>query len=463
MMFGRIKKVHFVGIGGIGMSGIAELLLNLGFKVTGSDLESSEITRRLQAKGAEIMEGHDYANVDDCDLSVYSSAIERNNVELEAARNKNIPVISRSEMLAEILKLKPTSVAVGGTHGKTTTTSMIGAVLTEANLDPTLVVGGVVRSLDVNAVLGSGDTIVAEADEFDRSFLRLHPTYSVITTIDMDHMECYEDQEDLLRAFAQFANAIPFYGSVVICIDETFCRQILPNISRPSITYGFSDRADLQAQEIEFHEIYSDFKVKRQGRTLGNIHLRLPGGHNVKNALAAVALGTEMNIDFSTIKQALEKFNGVRRRFEVKGIYDGIMVVDDYAHHPTEVTATLSSVKSGWDRRIISVFQPHLYTRTRDFYEDFARSLMMSDVAIVTDIYPAREELIQGVSGEMIVDSAKAMGHREISWIKEKADVVRTLADIAKAGDLVITLGAGDIWQVCDEFVKLLQKQKVSA
>ena len=404
-MFGKVKKVHFVGIGGIGMSGIAELLLNLGFKITGSDIQLSNITEKLQTQGALTFEGHNYTNINNCDLVVYSSAIKTDNVELQAAADRNIPMIPRAEMLAELLKLKPISVAVGGTHGKTTTTSMIGAVLTEENLDPTLVVGGVVRSLGVNAILGSGDIIVAEADEFDRSFLQLSPTYSIITTIDTDHMECYSDKNDLLTAFTQFANAVPFYGSVVACIDEPFVKEILPEICRPFITYGFSKQADLQAEKIQSHEIYTDFTVKNHEAVLGEIHLKIPGAHNVKNALATVALCLEMNISFATIQKALEEFTGVNRRFEIKGIFDGIMVVDDYAHHPTEVLATLNAIKNGWNRRLISIFQPHLFTRTRDFYEAYARAFLISDLAIITDVYPARENPIKGVSGELIVNT----------------------------------------------------------
>lgn len=459
-MFGKVKKVHFVGIGGIGMSGIAELLLNLGFKVTGSDINPSDITETLKVKGATIFEDHDYTHINDCDLAVYSSAIKMDNIELQAARDRNIPMIPRAEMLAELLKLKAISIAVGGTHGKTTTTSMIGAVLTEANLDPTLVVGGVVRSLDINAVLGSGDVIVAEADEFDRSFLQLNPTYSIITTIDTDHMECYDNQGDLLKAFTQFANAVPFYGSVVACLDEPLVQRILPQISRPFITYGLSDQADFRAQNVQFHEIYTDFLVKEHNTILGEIHLKIPGAHNVKNALAAIALGLEMNVNFATIQEALEGFTGVKRRFEIKGIFNGIMVVDDYAHHPTEVSATLNAIKSGWDRRLISVFQPHLYSRTRDFYEDFARSFLISDLTVVTDIYPAREKPIKGISGELIVNSAKSLGSENIYWVKDKENIIETLTEIVEPGDLVITLGAGDIWQVCDQFIQTLALDK---
>lgn len=461
-MLGKIKKVHFVGIGGIGMSGIAELLLNLGFNVTGSDLVMSDITHKLESKGARLFEGHDYSNVNDCDVLVYSSAISAENAELQAARDKNILSIPRAEMLAEILKLKPISIAVGGTHGKTTTTSMIGAVLTGANLDPTLVVGGVLRSLDVNAVLGSGDIIVAEADEFDQSFLKLSPTYSVITTIDRDHMECYDNQDDLLRAFTQFANAIPFYGSAIACTDEPLVQDILPQIDRPTLTYGFSPGADIRAENVRYYEIHSDFLVKQGNTTLGEMRLQVPGGHNVKNSLAAVVVGLEMDVDFDTIKNALGDFTGVRRRFEIKGVFHEIMVVDDYAHHPTEVTATLNAVKNGWDRRVVAVFQPHLYTRTRDFYEEFARSFMISDIAVVTDIYPAREKPIEGISGELIVESAKSFGHKSIHWIENKEEIVERVAGMVTPGDLVITLGAGDIWQICDRFVTVLKQQKVA-
>jgi len=460
MMFGKVKKVHFVGIGGIGMSGIAELLLNLGFEITGSDIQLSDITEKIQTKGAQVFKGHNYTHINDCDLVVFSSAINSDNAELHAAKDRNIPIIPRAEMLAELLKLKPISVAVGGTHGKTTTTSLIGTVLTEANLDPTLVVGGVVRSLDVNAILGFGDIIVAEADEFDRSFLQLRPTYSIITTIDTDHMECYSDQNDLLKAFTQFANSVPFYGSVIACADEPLVQQIFPDFSRPFITYGFSDLATFRAEKVQFHEIYTDFVVKEKENKLGEIHLKIPGAHNIKNSLAAIALASEMNIDFNTIQKALEGFTGVRRRFEINGIFNGVMVVDDYAHHPTEVSATLNAIKHGWDRRLVSVFQPHLYTRTRDFYEDFARSFLVSDIAIITDVYPARESAIEGVSGELIVNSAKSLGHESIYWVKNKDDIIEKLMEIVEPGDLVITLGAGDIWQICDPFIHLLQSKK---
>ena len=462
-MFGKVKKVHFVGIGGIGMSGIAELLINLGFEVTGSDMKTTNITENLQKHGAVIYEGHKPENVNDSDVLVYSSAVQVDNPELQRAKDKQIPIIRRAEMLSELLKLKETSIAVGGTHGKTTTTSMMGAVLTEALLDPTLVVGGVVKNLDVNALLGQGDVIVAEADEFDKSFLQLTPTYAIITNIDTDHMDCYDSEEDLLNAFAQYANATPFYGAVVACVDEPLIKRILPDISRPVITYGFSGDAEFQAERRLYREVRSTFVVKHRGKELGEVEMMVPGAHNVKNALAVIALGTEMNIDFNTISNGLKQFSGVKRRFEIKGIFDDVMVVDDYAHHPTEVSATLRAIKNGWDRRLVAVFQPHLYSRTQDLYEDFARSFLISDVLLVTDVYPAREEPIAGVTGELITNMAKSMGHENVYWVEDKKRLVAAMKALVEPGDLVITMGAGDIWRICDKYAAMLEKEAVEA
>ncbi len=462
-MFGKVKKVHFVGIGGIGMSGIAELLINLGFEVTGSDMKTTNITENLQKHGAVIHEGHKPENVNDSDVLVYSSAVQVDNPELQRAKDKQIPIIRRAEMLSELLKLKQISIAVGGTHGKTTTTSMMGAVLTEALLDPTLVVGGVVKSLDVNALLGQGDVIVAEADEFDKSFLQLTPTYAIITNIDTDHMDCYDSEEDLLNAFAQYANATPFYGAVVACVDEPLIKRILPDISRPVITYGFSGDAEFQAERRLYREVRSTFVVKHRGEELGEVEMMVPGAHNIKNALAVIALGTEMNIDFNTISNGLKQFSGVKRRFEIKGIFDDVMVVDDYAHHPTEVSATLRAIKNGWDRRLVAVFQPHLYSRTQDLYEDFARSFLISDVLLVTDVYPAREEPIAGVTGELITNMAKSMGHENVYWVEDKKRLVAAMKALVEPGDLVITMGAGDIWRICDKYAAMLEKEAVEA
>ncbi|MBC8174800.1 MAG: UDP-N-acetylmuramate--L-alanine ligase [Candidatus Marinimicrobia bacterium] len=460
-MFGKVKKVHFVGIGGIGMSGIAELLINLGFKIYGSDLNPTEITKKLEAKGATIYTNHSYDNVKECDVLVYSSAVTLDNPEIHAARDNNIPIIRRAEMLGELLKLKERSIAVAGTHGKTTTTSMIGALLTEAGIDPTIVVGGVVKSLDVNAILGSGNTIVVEADEFDRSFLQLQPTYSIITTIDLDHMECYQNKTDLFNSFTQFANAVPFYGAVIACLDEPYIQNILPDIHRPVISYGFSNQADLQAKSVAFNEMDTNFQVQQNGSVLGKIHLNVPGKHNVCNALAVVALGLELNLDFKTIQTGLNSFQGVQRRQEIKGVFNDLMVMDDYAHHPTEVLATLEAIKQGWNRRLVSVFQPHLYSRTQKFYEEFARSFLLSDVLIVTDIYPAREEPIEGLTGKVITDAAKRFGHKNVHWVEDKNAIVDLLEKIASPGDIIITMGAGDIWKINDEFVNLLTEKNI--
>ena len=462
-MLGKVKKVHFVGIGGIGMSGIAELLINLGFEVTGSDMKTTDITKNLQKHGAVIHEGHKPGNVNDSDVLVYSSAVQADNPELKRAKKKLIPIIRRAEMLGELLKLKQTSVAISGTHGKTTTTSMMGSVLTEAGMDPTLVVGGVVKSLDVNALLGQGDVIVVEADEFDKSFLQLTPTYAIITNIDSDHMDCYDSEQDLLNAFAQYANATPFYGAVVACVDEPMVKRILPDISRPVITYGFSGDAEFQADSRVYREVRSTFVAKHREEELGEVELIVPGAHNIKNALAVIALGMEMEIDFDTISNGLKQFSGVKRRFEIKGVFDDVMIVDDYAHHPTEVSATLRAIKNGWDRRLVTVFQPHLYSRTQNFYEDFARSFLISDVLIVTDVYPAREEPLAGVTGELITNMAKSMGHENVYWVEDKKRLITAMKALVEPGDLVITMGAGDIWRICDEYAAMLGKEAVKA
>ncbi len=463
MTFGKVKNIFFVGIGGIGMSGIAELLLNSGFGVAGSDLVPSDITTKLARQGAVIYTGHAAENLGDADVLVYSSAVNEDNLEVAEAIKRQIPVISRAEMLAELLKLKPTSIAVGGTHGKTTTTSLLGTVLTEAGLDPTLVVGGVVKSLDVNAVLGQGDIIVAEADEFDRSFLHLTPTYSIITTVDHDHMECYEDENDLIQSFAQFANAVPFYGAVSICMDNSLVKKVIPLISRPLLISGMSDDAEFSAANLRFEETFTTFDVLHNGTGLGSVTLQIPGQHNVMNAMTVIALCLEIGIDMDIIAQGMKSFTGVRRRFEIKGVFDDIMVVDDYAHHPTEVGATLEAVRSSWKRRIVVVFQPHLYSRTRDFYQEFASTLSIADCIIITDVYPAREKPIEGVNGKLIADTAVNLGHKEVHWIQEKSDIPARLQEITKSGDLVLTMGAGDIWEIGDEFVSLLEQETVTA
>lgn len=456
-MLKNFNKVHMIGIGGIGMSGIAEILLAMNFKVSGSDRSLSDITDRLASLGAEIYEGHKEENLKDVDVVVYSSAITMDNVEIQEALKRKIPVIKRSEMLAELMRLKY-GIGIAGTHGKTTTTSMVGLVMLEAGFDPTVIVGGKLSGLGgTNARLGYGDFIVVEADEFDRSFLQLSPVIASITTLEKEHLDIYKDLDDIKQAFIEFANKVPFYGFVVLCLDEEGLREILPYINRKVITYGTSAQASVRAYDISFNQTKSKFKVKYQGKLLGEIELNVPGLHNVKNSLVAVTIATELGVDFEVIKSALKKFTGVYRRFEIKAEIDGIMIIDDYAHHPTEVAATLSAIRTGWDRRIIAVFQPHLYTRTKDFYEEFAKSFIDSDVFICTDVYPAREEPIQGVTGQLITDAAEKFGHKSVIYVPNKNEIPDKLLEIVQEGDIVITMGAGDIWKYGEEFIKKLK------
>jgi UDP-N-acetylmuramate--alanine ligase len=458
-MFSSIKKIHFVGIGGIGMSGIAEILLDQNFKVSGSDKSLSEITERLAELGAVLFEGHSAENIkDDVDALVFSSAVPPDNPEVLEAKRRKIPIIRRSEMLAEVMRLKY-GIGIAGTHGKTTTTSMVSLVLLEGGLDPTVIVGGRLHGFGgSNARLGKGDFIVVEADEFDRSFLSITPTIAVLTTLETDHLDCYRDLDDIKGAFVQFATKVPFYGFVVLCLDEPALQDIMQKLSHKKIiSYGLSPQADLQAVDIAFKENTSKFTVVRNYNELGRIELQSPGVHNVQNALAAIAVGLELEIPFEKIKSGIAKFSGVYRRWEKKGEENGISVYDDYAHHPTECRATLSGIKSGWRRRVVCVFQPHLYSRTRDFYEEFGKSFMLSDVLVVTDVYPAREEAIQGVTGELIANAAKQFGHKEVHYVVDKKNVPDFLMKIAKHGDIVVTMGAGDIYKFGVEFLSKLK------
>ena len=455
-MFSSIKKLHFVGIGGIGMSGIAEILIDQGFRISGSDRQLSEVTERLQKLGAVIHKGHRAQNVtEDIDALVYSSAVSFDNPELLEAQRRKIPVIRRAEMLAEVMRLKY-GIGIAGTHGKTTTTSMVSLVLMAGGLDPTVIVGGKLSGLGgTNARLGKGEFIVVEADEFDRSFLSIAPTVAVLTTLETDHLDCYRDLEDLKSAFVQFAAKVPFYGFVVLCLDEPALQDIMPQLSRKKvITYGLTPQADLQAVDIHHKENASTFTVIRDVKELGKVTIQVPGDHNVQNALAAISVGLELGVSFENVKQGIEKFTGVYRRWEKKGEVNGIAVYDDYAHHPTECRATLAGAKAGWRKRIVCVFQPHLYSRTRDFYEEFGKSFLLSDVLIVTDVYPAREEPIQGVTGELIAHAAEQFGHKDVHYVPDKKQVPRHLLSLVKKGDIVITMGAGDIWKYGEEFLK---------
>jgi UDP-N-acetylmuramate--alanine ligase len=457
-VFSSIKKIHFVGIGGIGMSGIAEILIDQGFTVSGSDRAASDNTERMKELGAKVYIGHEASNIDsDVDVLVYSSAVAPDNPEILQAQSRKIPVIRRAEMLAEVMRLRY-GIGIAGTHGKTTTTSMIGLVLIEGGIDPTVIVGGRLRGLaGSNARLGRGEFIVVEADEFDRSFLSITPTIAVLTTLETDHLDCYRDLEDIKSAFIQFAGKVPFYGFVVLCLDEPALQDIMPKLKKKILTYGLNGQADIQAVEIVHRNNTSKFLVLYAGKELGDVELQIPGKHNVQNALAAIAVGLQLGVPFSKIKAGIEKFTGVFRRWEVKAEVDGITVIDDYAHHPTEIKATLAGAKSGWRRRVVCVFQPHLYSRTRDFYDEFGRSFFNADMLIVTDVYPAREEPIQGITGELIVNAAREFGHKNVLYVPEKKDVPAVLMKIKQPGDMIITMGAGDIWRYGEEFVTSLR------
>ena len=453
-MFRKFKKIHFIGIGGIGMSGIAELLLNLNFNVTGSDLKLSDTTAHLEEKGATVFEGHDPDNVDASDVVVYSSAVTLDNPEVQEAQERNIPIIRRAEMLGELLKLKSYSIAVAGTHGKTTTTSMIGNMMTAGGLDPTLIIGGIIKNLKSNALLGQGDYVVAEADEFDRTFLSLTPTIAVITSIEKEHLDTYADLDDLKNAFVQFANKVPFYGVVLACLDETHVQDILPRFTRSVITYGLSVQADVRAVNVKYEENLSEFDIKVGEKNYGRITLNSPGEHNVKNATATVALGLELGMEFKDIQAGIQSYETVNRRFEFKGEVEDVLFVDDYAHHPTEVKATLTAAKQGWNRRVVAVFQPHLFTRTRDFASDFGKAFLNSDVVFVTDVYPSREKPIEGITGKLVSDAARSFGHKNVFYIKDKEDLPAKVSEKLEPGDIVITIGAGDITRYNKEIME---------
>ena len=451
-MFGKIKHIYFVGIGGAGMCGIAEILIDLGFKVSGSDKQLTDVTNHLKSIGATIYDGHFAKNVTGADALVYSSAVSMENPEVLEAQKMKIPIIRRAEMLGELMRMK-FGISIAGTHGKTTTTSMAGEILTEGGLDPTIIVGGKLKKNQTNARLGQSKFLVAEADEFDRSFLTLTSSIAVITTLEVDHLDCYADLDDIKQAFVTFANKVPFFGAVIACIDEPSVQDILPELKRRTITYGVSKQADLQAINITYKQGKSSYTLVWHDEILGEITIKSPGLHNIKNSLAAIAIGIELEMKFDSIKHGIESFDGVGRRFEVKGIEKDIMVVDDYAHHPTEIMASLQGAKSGWDRRIVAVFQPHLYSRTRDFYQEFGKSFFNSDILVVTDVYPAREEPISGVSGELISKAATEFGHRRVEYVADKKKIVDFLKKEMHEGDLLITMGAGDIHKYGQEFL----------
>ena len=455
-MYQKTYHIHFVGIGGIGMSGIAELLLNLGYQVSGSDLKATDLTRRLADLGGTIHAGHAAEHIGKADVVVISSAVKEDNAEVAAARSRSIPVIPRAEMLAELMRLKY-SVAVAGAHGKTTTTSMVGAVLAAGNLDPTIVIGGKLRSVDTNAVLGQGNYIVAEADESDGSFLKMAPTIAVVTNIDREHLDFYDDLDAIVNTFARFIDRIPFYGLAVLCLDNEHVQNLIPRIKKRYTTYGVSSQADLQAREIQCDGLYSCYQVYHQGQHLGAVRLSLPGIHNVYNSLAGIAVGLELNIPFDTIRSALETLEGVRRRWEIKGEAKGITVIDDYAHHPTEIKSTLQSARSSWPgRRIVGVFQPHRYTRTQALFDEFTRAFYETDQLILLPIYSAGETEIAGISHTLLCEGIQSHGHKDVTCTDGFDQALAVLQRHARQGDIVMTMGAGDVWKLGETFLKSL-------
>jgi len=459
LMQRKIKCIHFVGIGGIGMSGIAEVLLNLGYKISGSDAQQSDTTLRLQKLGAMVAVGHSAENVGNADVVVTSTAVKASNPEVVEAHRRDIPVIPRAEMLAELLKMK-FSVAVSGSHGKTTTTSMVSTMLAEGGLDPTMVIGGKLASIGSNARLGDGEIIVAEADESDGSFLKLSPTIAVITNIDREHLDYYPGINEIKAAFLKFANIVPFYGCTVMCNDNEHIREIAPEIKRRTITYGIEHAADYRAEKIEFQGSKTNYNLNYKGNILGKIELNVPGMFNVYNSLAAVAVGRELELEFPVIQKGLASFFGVHRRLEVKGRVGSITVIDDYGHHPTEVRETLAAASHVWKSRRIVVFQPHRYTRTKALFDEFTRAFTDADVLIVNDIYPASEEPIAGVNSAALCAAIKATGHPSVEYVANAEDTIEYLLKIVRPDDAVFTLGAGSVYKIGEAFLKRLAQRE---
>jgi UDP-N-acetylmuramate--alanine ligase len=458
-MYGKIQKIHFVGIGGIGMSGIAEVLINLGYDVSGSDLKESDITRRLASLGGTISYGHRTENLTDVDVVVTSTAVNQENPEVQEAHRRKIPVIPRAEMLAELMRMKH-GVAIAGTHGKTTTTSMVATVLSASDIDPTVVIGGRLDSIGSNAKLGQGEFLVAEADESDGSFMKLSPTIAVVTNIDEDHMDYYENLDEIRSIFVDFINKVPFYGLVVLCLDDENIQGVIPEVKKRLVTYGMTSQADFQASDVEHEADRTSFTVHYRGEELGRLNIRMPGQHNVLNALAAVAVGMELDMPFAAIAEGFQDFGGVGRRFQIKGEAQEIMVVDDYGHHPVEIKATLAAAKSGWTRRVVAVFQPHRYSRTKALFDDFLTAFYQADHVAVMDIYAAGEEVIPEASAEKLADGISGHGHKSCCFTGDSEATVEHLQAVLQPGDIVITLGAGNVWQTGMDLLQLLEEKK---
>jgi UDP-N-acetylmuramate--alanine ligase len=456
VMLRKTRRIHFVGIGGSGMSGIAEVLINLGYQVTGSDLEEGATVQRLRGLGGTIARGHKADHVGDADVVVVSSAVRPDNPEVLEARRRQVPVIPRAEMLAELMRIKY-GIAIAGSHGKTTTTSMVAQVLSGAGLDPTIIIGGRLGVIGSNAKLGKGDLLVAEADESDGSFLRLTPTIAVVTNIDAEHLDHYGALGRLQDSFADFLNKVPFYGVGIVCLDDPGVQEILPRLSRHVVTYGFSAQADLSAADVDLKEFHASFDVRLHGKKLGRARIQVPGRHNVSNALAAIAVGLDLDVPFATLVAQLESFRGADRRFHLKGEAGGVMVIDDYGHHPVEILATLSAAKKGWNRRTVVVFQPHRYSRVQALMNEFGRAFYDADVLAVTDIYPAGEAPLPGVTSEAVAHAIEEHGHKDVTLVKDLKEVPDWLLAHAREGDMVITLGAGSVYKAGEEYLRRLK------
>ncbi|MCK4502135.1 MAG: UDP-N-acetylmuramate--L-alanine ligase [Desulfuromonadales bacterium] len=459
-MYGRIKKIHFIGIGGIGMSGIAELLLNLGYRVSGSDLRESDTTRRLADLGGEIVIGHSAENISEVDVVVTSTAVKEGNPEVVEALRQHVAVIPRAEMLAELMRMKY-GIAIAGTHGKTTTTSMMSVVLHHAGIDPTAVIGGKLDAFGSNAKLGRGKFLVAEADESDGSFMHLSPTIAVVTNIDADHLDYYSGIDEIKQIFVEFINKVPFYGRAVLCLEDPNIQDILPEVKKRFITYGFNSQADFYAEEIQHRQGRTSFTVYFQGAELGRVSFRLPGRHNVLNALSVIAVAHELEIPMPTIIGGFRNFGGLQRRFEIRDEVDNVMIVDDYGHHPAEIKATLQAAKSGWNKRVIAVFQPHRYSRVDALFADFQTAFYQADQVIITAVYAAGEEPIEGATGAALAQGIIEHGHKAVIYCDTLEDASDYVVKIAESGDMVITLGAGNVNQVCSLVADKLRQKVV--